>query len=120
LPGFVARRRELARRYEERLPECVGRIATGAGVEHGYHLFVVRVRDRDRVRARLREEGILTGVHYPHAIHRMRGYGVLGMAAGSQPHSERLADEVLSLPLFPELTEDSVDRVAEALLRVVN
>ena len=119
LPAWVARRRALAARYDRLLPARVGRVVAAPDVAHGYHLYVVRVPERERVRVSLRERGILTGVHYPHAIHHMRAYADLPGVQASLPHSEALAREVLSLPLWPELADDAVDRVAAALAEVV-
>ena len=119
LPAWVERRRALAALYDRSLPPHVPRVVAAADVAHGYHLYVVRVQDRDRVRDELRARGVTTGVHYPHAIHRMRAYAELPCAAQSLPHSEALAREVLSLPLWPELGEDAVQRVAAAVAAVV-
>jgi dTDP-4-amino-4,6-dideoxygalactose transaminase len=115
LDAWVARRRVLASRYDAQLPPKARRLPAGAGVEHAYHLYVVRVAERDRVRQRLAEQGIMTGIHYPTPIHRMRGYAFLGLNAGHAPVAEQLAQDVLSLPLYPELAEAAVDRVCEAL-----
>jgi aminotransferase EvaB len=119
LPTWVERRRTLAALYDRSLPKHVQRVVAAADVAHGYHLYVVRVPERDRVRDELRARGVTTGVHYPHAIHRMRAYAALPCAAQSLPHSEALAREVLSLPLWPELGEDAVLRVADAVAAVV-
>lgn len=115
LESWVARRRELAQRYDARLSPRIRRVPAATGVTHGYHLYVVRVPDRERVRSELEAQGIATGVHYPYPIHRMRAYEFLGYGAGSLPHTEELAREVLSLPLYPELGEADVDAVAAAL-----
>jgi aminotransferase EvaB len=115
LGRWLARRRLLAERYAARLPEAVARLATTEGGTHARHLFVVRVRDRDRVRAALDARGIGTAVHYPVPIHRMPAYGFLGARAGSLPVTERLAGEVLTLPLYPELPDAAVDAVCAAL-----
>ncbi|MFN7590763.1 MAG: DegT/DnrJ/EryC1/StrS family aminotransferase [Planctomycetota bacterium] len=119
LPQWVERRRALAALYDRSLPPHVPRVVAAADVAHGYHLYVVRVADRDRVRDELRARGVMTGVHYPHAIHRMRAYAALPGAQQSLPHSEALAREVLSLPMWPELGEDAVQRVAAAVAAVV-
>lgn len=119
LDAWVARRRALAALYDAALPSNVQRMQTGAEVEHAYHLYVVRVANRDAVRQRLAEQGILTGVHYPTPIHRMRGYAFLGLGPGHAPVAEQLASEVLSLPLFPELEDSAVHRVAAALQSVL-
>ncbi len=91
------------------------RVHAAGGVFHGYHLYVVRVQDRDRVRQRLAERGVMTGIHYPTPIHLMRGYSFLGLGAGHAPAAEQLAREVLSLPMYPELTDADVDHVCATL-----
>lgn len=115
LGGWVARRQQIAAAYDALLRPDLTRIATTPGCAHGRHLYVLRVADRDAVRAALQERQVMTGVHYPHPIHRMRGYEFLGYGEGSLPHSERLAQEVLSLPLWPELADAEVERVARAV-----
>lgn len=115
LPDALARRRSLAERYDRMLGAGVRRLRAAPGARNAPHLYVVRVRDRTRVREALAKRGIGTGVHYPMPIHRMTAYRDLGHAAGSLPHTERLAAEVLSLPLYPELTEAAVDEVCAAL-----
>lgn len=120
LPRWVERRRQLAALYDRTLPARIQRVLPAADVAHGYHLYVIRVPERDRVREALRVQGILTGVHYPHAIHRMRAYAALPCAAQSLPHSEALAREVVSLPLWPELDDDAVRRVAAAVEATVD
>ncbi|MBL8728055.1 MAG: DegT/DnrJ/EryC1/StrS family aminotransferase [Planctomycetes bacterium] len=119
LDGWVERRRTLAQRYDERLAPTIARVQTAAGVEPARHLYVVRVPQRDELRRRLGDLGVATGVHYPTPIHRMRGYAFLGCADGHAPVAERLAREVLSLPLYPELTDAEVDRVVTALHSLV-
>jgi dTDP-3-amino-3,4,6-trideoxy-alpha-D-glucose transaminase len=85
-----------------------------------FHLFVVEVDDRDRVRARLNAEGIGAAVHYPTPVHLQPAWRHLAPAGtAALPHTERLASRVLSLPLFPGIEEHEVDRVAGALRRAV-
>jgi dTDP-4-amino-4,6-dideoxygalactose transaminase len=88
-------------------------VAEQAGGRGVHHLAVVRVADRERVRHELDDHGISTGVHYPVPCHLMRPYR--RFADGALPASERAADEVLSLPLYPHLYADDVVRVAETL-----
>ena len=83
--------------------------------EDVWHLFVVRVADRDQLAAALRSEGIDTGVHYPVPLHRQPAYEHLGMGPGSLPVTERAAEDVLSLPMFAHLTDQQVERVIEAV-----
>ena len=86
------------------------------GARHVYHVYVVRLAQRDAWRARLGDAGVQTGVHYPIPVHLQPAYRDLGYSAGEFPVSERAAAEVLSLPMFPELTGEQVATVA-ALLR---
>ena len=83
-----------------------------------HHLFVVEVAERDRVRAALAEEGIAAGVHYPTPVHLQPAWSHLA-PPGALPVSERLASEVLSLPIFPGIGEAEIDRVCGALRRAL-
>jgi dTDP-4-amino-4,6-dideoxygalactose transaminase len=86
------------------------------GCRHVYHVFAVRVRNRDAVRAQLQAQQIQTGVHYPIPVHLQPAYSDLGYRQGSFPVTERIAGEVLSLPMFPEMTTAQVEQVAAAVL----
>jgi dTDP-4-amino-4,6-dideoxygalactose transaminase len=113
--GNAARRRHAAR-YAQLL-EGGGLVLpqTGADVEHVFHLFVVQAPDRDRLAAALAARGISTGLHYPVPIHLQEAYRERGLGSGCFPVAERLAERVLSLPMFPELTGAQIERVAEAI-----
>ena len=116
LERWNARRRRLAARYADLLDGSpVSLPAETPGVVHVYHLYVIRTPHRDALRERLRRMGIGTGVHYPLPAHLQTAYRDLGWQPGSLPVTEQLAGEVLSLPMFPELTEDEVERVAAAI-----
>jgi dTDP-4-amino-4,6-dideoxygalactose transaminase len=114
-------RRAAAARYDELLAgiDGVGLPATLAGNAHVWHLYVVRVRERDRVLERLHAAGVGAGVHYPVPIHLQGAFRALGHRAGDFPTAERSAAEVLSLPLFPEITGAQQERVVEALRRAL-
>lgn len=84
-----------------------------------YHLFVVRVPERDRVLKALHDAGIGAGVHYPLPLHLQDVYAPLGYCKGSMPRSERLAGEILSLPLFPEMTDEQIRFGCETLLKTL-
>jgi dTDP-4-amino-4,6-dideoxygalactose transaminase len=84
-----------------------------------YHLYVVRVADRDRILAGLREVGIDAGVHYPVPLHLQPAYAHLGIKEGTLPETEKAAASCLSLPLYPEITEAQVDRVAARIRTLV-
>jgi dTDP-4-amino-4,6-dideoxygalactose transaminase len=120
LDEWNAKRRQIARWYAEDLA------GTGlplpvepAGLRHVYHLYVVRAPQRDRVRQELQRRGIDTGLHYPIPIHLQAAMASSGYQRGSFPISERDADEVISLPMYPLLSREQVGYVAQQLARVV-
>ncbi|MEO6224144.1 MAG: DegT/DnrJ/EryC1/StrS family aminotransferase [Vicinamibacterales bacterium] len=80
---------------------------------HIYHLFVIRTRDRDALRDHLSARGIQTGIHYPQPIHLTPAYRHLNRLAGTLPETERASREILSLPMFAELTDAQIDFVAD-------
>ncbi len=111
-----ARRREIARRYDALLADLpVRRPPLPKGEEHVFHLYVIRAPKRDALREFLGERGIGTGIHYPIPCHLQRGAADLGWRRGSLPVTERLAGEVLSLPMYPELSDAQIERVATSV-----
>jgi dTDP-4-amino-4,6-dideoxygalactose transaminase len=80
-----------------------------------YHLFVIRVNDRDSLQPYLAQQGIGTGIHYPIPLHLQKAYACLKYQAGDFPVTENVAAEILSLPMFPQLTPDQVQAVVEAI-----
>jgi dTDP-4-amino-4,6-dideoxygalactose transaminase len=82
---------------------------------HVYHLYVIRARDRDALQAHLKENGVFTGIHYPVPIHLQKSMAHLDCHAGDLPVTERVANEILSLPMYPELTEEQVATVATTI-----
>ena len=82
------------------------------GARHVFHVFAVRVPHRDAVRAQLTEAGVQTGIHYPIPLHLQPAYRDLGYTAGDFPVAERVANDVLSLPLFPELTDGQIEMIS--------
>lgn len=126
LPASLARRREIADRYDvafAALP-CVRPLATRPGVHHAYHLYVVRLAlerltaTRDEVFAALRAEGIGVNVHYA-PVHLHSYYRTaFGTHAGSCPAAERVAEELLTLPMFPAMADSDIDDVVSAVTKV--
>jgi dTDP-4-amino-4,6-dideoxygalactose transaminase len=88
-------------------------------VRHVYHIYAVRVKDRQACQDALGADGIQTGIHYPFPVHLLPAFSALGYAAGSFPHSEQAAREELSLPMFPELTTAQCEQVTRALREAV-
>jgi dTDP-4-amino-4,6-dideoxygalactose transaminase len=87
-----------------------------AEADHVYHLFVVRTDSRDELREHLSRCGVASAIHYPTPIHLTEAYAELGLARGSLPVSERLAERMCSLPLFPGMTDAELERVLETVL----
>ena len=85
------------------------------GSTHVYHLYVIRAPRRDELMRHLEGVGVSSGVHYPIPVHLQEAFADLGYAAGAFPVAERLAGEILSLPLYPEMADSDVDRVCEAI-----
>jgi dTDP-4-amino-4,6-dideoxygalactose transaminase len=119
LPLWNELRCEAAARYDTLLDSLEPVITPRALPEnaHVWHLYVVRVPERDRVLQALQRAGIGSGIHYPIPIHLAGAFGDLGYGPGSFPVAEKLAGEILSLPLYPGIGEDQQTRVAEELAR---
>jgi dTDP-4-amino-4,6-dideoxygalactose transaminase len=121
LASWNEQRRQAAARYDERLCdlEDVVRPVVLQGNDHVWHLYVVRVPRRDEVLAFLHDKGVGAGVHYPVPIHLQGAFRHLGHEAGDFPVAEAAADEVLSLPMYPEITAAQQDRVVDALKKAL-
>jgi len=116
LDAWNAARRERAHRYVERLRHTRAQMPVQAAwAEPCWHLFVLRTPERDALRACLTEEGIGTEIHYPVPLHLQPCYAQLGYREGQFPVAERACREVLSLPLYPELSMQSVDEICDAI-----
>ena len=122
LDEWGSRRRTAALRYQ-RLLKDVTEVALpicDPRCEHVFHQYTIRVANRDQVQKQLAEQGVSTMVYYPVPIHLQPIYASLGLGPGSLPHTETACREVLSLPIFPELTDKQADYVAEALTVAVS
>lgn len=115
LPNYLERRRAIAEHYCRKLTPKAEHVLPGDEVHHAYHLFVIKVPERNKVQEELRQRGVDTGIHYPYPIHLMQSYRFLGYSQGSLPRTETLAEQILSLPLYPELSEESINQVCDEL-----
>lgn len=116
LPKWNESRRRLAARYRQELEHLpVVLPAEAEGVTHVYHLYVVRVERRDELMRHLADLGVSCGIHYPVPVHLQEAFSDLGRKEGNFPVTEKLAGEILSLPMYPELTNSDVDRICEAI-----
>jgi dTDP-4-amino-4,6-dideoxygalactose transaminase len=118
LCAWTKRRSAIAEHYRVALDELAIRPLTlDPRGEHVYHLFVARASDRNAVREQLQNLGVETLVHYPKPIHKLRAYANAVRTPVDLHRSERLAAEVFSLPLYPQMTDAEVETVASALIR---
>jgi dTDP-4-amino-4,6-dideoxygalactose transaminase len=109
-------RREHAARYGELLSESHTSLPREMSyAKHIYHLYVVQSERRDALQKALSEAGVQTGIHYPIPVHLQPAYASLGHKPGDFPEAERQAERVLSLPMFPELTDEQIAQVAESI-----
>ena len=116
LDGWNTARARNARLYDQLLATTpVVTPCALDGVSHVYHLYVIRVQKRDALQAYLRERGIETGIHYPVPIHLQEAYGYLGYRKGDYPVTEEFAGQILSLPMYPELSVEQTSYVAAAV-----
>jgi|HubBroStandDraft_6_1064221.scaffolds.fasta_scaffold60269_2 dTDP-4-amino-4,6-dideoxygalactose transaminase len=119
LEQWTERRRAFARAYNQALAEYdVERPAEMPWARHVYHLYTVRSKDRDGLQKALLEEGIQTAVHYAEPVHVQPAYSDLGYARGAFPEAEQAAGEVLSLPMYPEMTDEQIQQVGQAFDRI--
>ena len=121
LAGWNELRRQAAARYDVLLAGVVGVTLPqqAAGNQDVWHLYVVQVEERDRVVAELNAAGIGAGIHYPYPVHLTQAFAHLGYKEGDFPVTERAAGRILSLPLYPHITEEQQRRVADALISVL-
>jgi len=104
------------------------RLLSGSGIptpierpdaRHVYHIYAVRVAERAALQEKLTAAGVSTGIHYPIPVHLQQGYATPAYKAGDLPHSEAAANEVLSLPMFAELTSEQVQQITSAVIESV-
>jgi dTDP-4-amino-4,6-dideoxygalactose transaminase len=112
-------RRKLAALYTDLLPAAIRMPPPSPNADPVYHLYVVRVPHRDQTRLRLQAVGIGTGIHYPVPVHLQPAYQQVGRAGSDLRQTEKLALEILSLPLYPQLAPEQVHQVAAVLADAV-
>ena len=117
LDGWNAARRTWAEEYSRHLAglEDVVTPVAQPYAKHVFHLYVIRTRDRDRLQRWLKSHGVSTGIHYPVPVHLQEACTHLGYSPGSLPETEAAAQEILSLPMFAELTIDEVAYVCQTI-----
>jgi aminotransferase EvaB len=117
---YIARRKELAGQYNRLLVTTSLTLPkTIPGNEHVYHLYVCRHPERDEIISRLQINNIFVNINYPWPIHTMRGYTYLGYREGDLPHTEKAANEIFNLPMYPSLTDDEQKIVIAELCEIL-
>jgi dTDP-4-amino-4,6-dideoxygalactose transaminase len=120
LDAWTEGRRKNADHYKELLAGSGITIPVEAPyARHVYHVYGIRVPDRDAVQAALQARDIQTGIHYPIPVHLQKAYQEFGFGPGDLPVTEKASAELLSLPMFPELARSQVEEVCDALLNAV-
>jgi dTDP-4-amino-4,6-dideoxygalactose transaminase len=117
LADWNAKRREIAKRYAEKLKDFEG-LTIPFEPEWSravYHLYVVQVPDRQEMQNALKSVGVGTGIHYPVPLHVQQAYQYLGYSNGDLPITEKVSAQILSLPMYPQLSEEQQATVVEAL-----
>ncbi|NOR65386.1 MAG: erythromycin biosynthesis sensory transduction protein eryC1 [Candidatus Scalindua sp.] len=121
LDEWTNKRREIATRYQQLLFNSNVQLPSERQwAKHVYHLFVIRTNRRDALKDYLQEHGVGTHIHYPIPVHLQEAYKKLGYKAGDFPISERNAGEILSLPIYPELTTEEIETVAGLIMEFQN
>jgi dTDP-4-amino-4,6-dideoxygalactose transaminase len=117
LGGWNKSRRENAAYYNELLSEIssITLLTEAEFADSVYHLYVILVDDRDGLQKYLDTKGIATGLHYPLPLHLQKAYDSLGHNKGDFPITENIADRLLSLPMFPELTREQIEYVVDSI-----
>lgn len=118
LEAWTEARRLNAQHYDRLLADAgIETLETRPDSRHVYYVYAIRVRDRDGLQAALDAQAIHTGIHYPIPVHLQKAYAHLAYGPGDFPHSESAAAEVLSLPMYPELTPSQIETVVSAVKR---
>lgn len=112
LEQFVNRRREIAKKYDSQLKGLVEVPFEAEGNKHAYYMYVIKTKNRDALMNNLKQDGIATGIHYPTPLHLQPAYAHV---KEKFPAAEKCAKEILSLPMFPEMTDEEVDYVASSV-----
>ena len=114
LPQWTARRQEIGRRYHREITNPLIQMQVHPGnTETAFHLFVIQVEERDRFIQYMADADVECNRHYPVPCHLQKAYAHLGYGKGSCPNAERLAERCVTLPLFPEMRQDEIERVIE-------
>ena len=117
--AWNTRRREIVEIYNERLGAAGISIPTVAPDRtHVYHLYIIRVKNRERLKEQLKQRGIASEIYYPQPLHLAAPCRELGWVEGSLPVAEQAAQETLALPLYPEMTDEQINEVITTVIEL--
>jgi len=119
LDKWIERRRTIAKMYDSGLGDVVITPSVLPDVKHVYHLYVIQVKNRERVKELLAEKGIATGIHYPIPLPFLKAYSYLGHKPADFPVAYSMKDEILSLPIHGDMTDEQVEYVIASLKDIV-
>jgi dTDP-4-amino-4,6-dideoxygalactose transaminase len=120
LDKWIERRRTIAKMYDTCLKDIAITPNVLPDVKHVYHLYVIRIKNRDRIKELLAEKGIATGIHYPIPLPFLKAYSYLGHKPADFPVAYSIKDEILSLPIHGDMTDEQVEYVIDSLKDIVN
>lgn len=121
IDDYIIKRRRIAKRYDEELKNTSLQLPTELpNNKHAYYIYVVRHPDRTLIMEKLKEKNILLNISYPWPIHTMKGYEYLGYKVGDLPETEKAANEIFSLPMYPTLTFEEQNYVIESIKEILN
>lgn len=120
LDKWIERRRTIAKMYDAALKDIVITPSVMPDVKHVYHLYVIRTKNREKVKELLAEKGIATGIHYPIPLPFLKAYSYLGHKPADFPVAYSMKDEILSLPIHGDMTDEQVEYVIANLKDIVN
>ncbi len=116
---WIDRRREIAKRYDDELSDILDLPKEAPHNKHAYYIYVVAHKDRDKILEKLTERDIHLNISYPWPVHTMIGYEYLGWGDGDLPVTEKRANEIFSLPMYPTLTDDEQTEVINSLKDII-
>ena len=120
LDAWNDRRREIASYYQEHLSPAVMTPSEMPYGKHIYHLFVIRIPNRDDLQTHLQKRDIGTAIHFPIPIHLQKAYSDLQLPKGSYPATEKAANQILSLPIYPELSDNEIGYIVQSVNEAVS
>lgn len=120
LDKWIERRRTIAGTYDAALKDIVITPSVNPDAKHVYHLYVIRVKNREKIKELLAEKGIATGIHYPIPLPFLKAYSYLGHMPADFPVAYSMKDEILSLPIHGDMTDEQVEYVIASLKDIVN